>query len=106
MQIQAVYALIAKLSLIGIDPERIEIEQTEEDRHVLNLRNVGKGATIIIAIDSKYWRFPGLPCYFVNFHHTNGDMMACEGTPHVERCLFDLGHANQNAQDACLRSAK
>lgn len=94
---EALKTLLRSLSIIGVDSERVNVLQEEltpeegNDLEYLVEISTAPGSTITIRITDTYWRYLGLPCYFVNFAHVNGNFMACQGTPHIEQAMFDLG---------------
>lgn len=101
---EALKTLLRSLSIIGIDSERIDMRSPtpEEiagpysaDEVLVFIRQLPEGSKIRILVTETYHRYPGLPCYFVNFNHANGNFMACQGTPHIEQALFDLGQCFQ-----------
>ena len=94
---EALKTLLRSLSIIGIDSERVRVleeetssEEGNELEYLVQI-STAPGSTVSVRITRSYWRYPGLPCYFANFSHTNGGFMANMGTPHIEQVLFDLG---------------
>lgn len=96
---EALKNLLRSLSILGIDSERVGVKQDEEssedgtpfDPDYRVEIDTAPGSTITVKVTNRYWRYPGMTCYFVNFSHTNGNFMACQGTPHIEQAMFDLG---------------
>jgi hypothetical protein len=96
----ALLKLLEALNHVGLDSERIQVVENGPELEVEF--HLVEQATIKVTI-TDFWRYPTLACYFVNFSHTNGDFMACMGTPHVERAIFDLGQAIHAANAATRR---
>jgi len=95
---EALLKLIRNLSLVGFGEERLKIEKLSEyqgrpndrEEYEVSVVDLPQGSTVTVLV-TDFWRYPGIPCYFVNFSHTDGNFMACMGTPHIEQALFDLG---------------
>lgn len=85
----ALLALLQKLPLLGLTDEQVDLN-TKADGEFLVVLNFSPTNSVEITV-GEFWRYPGVSCYFVNFHHVAGNMMACPGTPHIERALFDIG---------------
>jgi hypothetical protein len=86
---QALATLIRILALLGHSIETLDVAKNDDGIIVRLEKYMPHKVTVTV---TDFWRYPGLPCYFVNYSHcNNGDFAACVGTPHVEQVLFDLG---------------
>lgn len=91
---QALLKLLEGLAIIGFNRDSLTVsEQTvhEDDHQVIVGVPVSSG-TLEVTI-CRFWAYPGCACFFVNYRRDANNFMCCAGTPHIERCLFDLGSA-------------
>lgn len=99
---QALLKLIEALQVIGIDQENFNITQDEKTGDIeVSIRRYPRAKLVIVI--THYWRFPGIPCYFVNYNHERGAFSACEGTPHLFQAIFDLGKVTNFAGDIAMK---
>lgn len=85
--------LLNALALIGYTGEDIYLPTSiNPDEYLVSLQRLVSGAEITITI-SKHWVYADAYCYFVNYSPTNGDFLACTGTPFIEQALVDIGRA-------------
>lgn len=101
MKATALLALLRQLSIIEIDRDHIDVCNGEGDEHIVTIALPfwAEGVKIVITV-SDFWRYPGLACYFVNFHGTGGDFACNTGTPYIERAMFNIGDCFGSAQRA------
>jgi hypothetical protein len=82
----ALRKLLAALALLG-KPNDVEVEVTTEGEYDADVCVKVGGHTIHV---THFHRYPGMSCYFVNWSG-GGDFCCCEGTPHLEVALVNLG---------------
>jgi len=93
---QALLKLIEALQVIGIDQENFNITQDEKTGDIeVSIKRYPRAKLVIVI--THYWRFPGVPCYFVNYNHECGAFSANEGTPHLLQAIFNLGNVMRYA---------
>ena len=98
---EQLWKLLNALALIGCINERFYFPSSEQHKTYVEVRlgQLPRGTKISIAIQ-QFWNYGGAFCYFVTYRHTNGDFMACEGTPFVEQALVDIGMALSMSSNA------
>ena len=65
----------------------------DSDKREYHIKGLPENNSIVIYIETNYWRDPGIKYYFVNQYHTNGSCMLQEGTKSIHQLLINLGVA-------------
>lgn len=111
----ALLKLFEAIGQLGFDPELVTVEVDEREGDLYTSSDLvavfhnfkeHPEISIKVRITDTYWRYPTVPCYFVNYSHKEGDFSACQGTPHLSRALFDLGNVFEAANNTLSRLGK
>lgn len=65
----------------------------DSEKHEYHIKDLPEGCSVIIYVDTNFWRDPGVRYYFVNQYHINGDFLLQEGTKSIHQLLINLGVA-------------